>query len=240
MGAFELAVIVGVVALVWSYHNSRGRLPAGSRGYEDNDPQIAHRRAWVQHHVHGAQPIKMICGPVPACFNHDERVLCVLPGIDLLEPRAVRRSRSAYGGPRIQVMKGLSFRFGVGTGQSENFGELRHIDSGKLMLTNKRLVFLGDRRTNSVELGDLIGVHAFADGIKVHHARNEWAEHYQLSQRLVIPTKSGTLAVDGSMIEAAIQMAKLDQEIAALEASWASAGSQRHRSPESRATQLFH
>jgi len=40
----------------------------------------------------------------------------------------------------------------------------------------------------------------------------------------VIPTESGTLAVDGSMIEAAIQMAKLDQEIAALETSWASAG----------------
>jgi hypothetical protein len=25
----------------------------------------------------------MICGPIPAGFDHDERVLCVLPAIDL-------------------------------------------------------------------------------------------------------------------------------------------------------------
>jgi hypothetical protein len=118
-------------------------------------------------------------------------------------------------------MKGLSFRFGSGTSQSESFDELRHIDSGTLVLTTKRLAFLGDLRTTSAELGDLIGIHAFADGIKVHRARKQRAEHYQLSQMLEIPTELGTLAVVGSMIQAAIQMAKLDQEIVALEAAWA-------------------
>jgi hypothetical protein len=118
---------------------------------------------------------------VPACVNHDEHVLCVLPGINLLEPRTVRRSCSAYGGPTVRVMKGLSFRFGSGTAQSESFDELRHIDHGTLVITNKRLAFLGQVRTTSTELGDLIGVHAFADSIKVHRERKQRAEHYQLS-----------------------------------------------------------
>jgi hypothetical protein len=165
----------------------------------------------------------MICGPIPAGFDHDERVLCVLPAIDLLEPRAVRRSRSNYGGPNIRVMKGLSFRFGAGTNQSESFEELRHIDHGTLVLTTKRLAFLGERRTNSTELGDLIGVHAFADSIKLHSERKQKAEHYQLSQMLEIPTEFGVLTVVGPMIQKAIEMAKLNQEIIALEAAWASA-----------------
>jgi hypothetical protein len=214
---FLFVVVIGVIALARSYYNSRGRVPAINRSSE---AQQLTCQTWIRHHVNGAQPIKMICGPVPAGFDHD-RVLCVLPAINLLEPRAVRRSSGTYGGPTIRLMKGLSFRFGSGTSQSESFDELRHIDSGTLVLTTKRLAFLGDLRTTSAELGDLIGIHAFADGIKVHRARKQRAEHYQLSQMLEIPTELGTLAVVGSMIQAAIQMAKLDQEIVALEAAWA-------------------
>jgi hypothetical protein len=43
-----------------------------------------------------------------------------------------------------------------------------------LVLTTKRLAFLGERRTNSTELGDLIGVHAFADSIKLHRERKQF------------------------------------------------------------------
>jgi hypothetical protein len=121
-------------------------------------------------------------------------------------------------------MKGLSFRFGSGNSQSENFEELRHLDHGTLVITSKRLVFLGQVRTTITELGDLIGVHAFDDSIKVHRERKQRAEHYQLSKMLVALTELGPLTVVGPMIQAAIQMAKLDQEIIALEASWASAG----------------
>jgi hypothetical protein len=216
---FVVAVVIGVVALARSYHNSRGRLPASNWNIEEGHQHAC--RVWIDHHVARAQPIKMICGPVPACVDHDERVLCVLPSVNLLEPRTVRRSRSAYGGPTVRVMKGVSFRFGSGTSQSESFDELRHIDHGTLVITNKRVAFLGQVRTTITALGDLIGVHAFVDGIKVHRERKQRAEHYQLSRMLVTPTELGPLTVVGPMIQAAIQMAKLDQEITALEASWA-------------------
>jgi hypothetical protein len=94
---FLFAVFVGVVALARAYRNSRGRLPATSWSNEDH--QYA-GRVWSDHHVARAQPIKMICGPVPACVNHDEHVLSVLPAINLLEPRTVRPPAAPMAGPR--------------------------------------------------------------------------------------------------------------------------------------------
>ena len=86
---FVIAVVIGVAALARSHHNSRGRLAASSRGIVgQHELQFdACGRTWIQHHAHRAQPLEMICGPIPAGFDHDERVLCVLPAIDLLESR---------------------------------------------------------------------------------------------------------------------------------------------------------
>jgi hypothetical protein len=225
------AAVIGVVALTRAYRNSGsgGQLPQRKWGIaSEYEQQSDPCWAWIGYHRQRALPIEMICGPIPAGFDHDERALCVLPGIDLLETRAVRRTirsgRGSYGGPTIRLARGLSFRFGgsgsTGTSESESFDELRQIDHGTLVLTTKRLAFLGEQRTNSTELDDLIGVHTFADSIRVHRERKQKAEHYQLSQRLVIPTEFGELTVVGPMIEYAIEMAKLNQEITALEATW--------------------
>ena len=91
----------------------------------------------------------MICGSVPAGFDHDERVFCVLPGVDLLEPRAVRRRSGA--GAVFPVARPFGSLAGCQSGlvpaqhglsESESFDELRQIDHGTLILTTKRLAFL--------------------------------------------------------------------------------------------------
>ena len=136
----------------------------------------------------------MICDSIPAGFDHDERVLCVLPGVDLLELRAVRRSirrgRSAYGGPTIRLARGLSFRFGAsdsaGVSESESFDELRQIDHGTLVLTTKRIAFLGSLRTNSSSLDDLIGIKDVGNGIQLHRERKQKAETYVLTYPLIV------------------------------------------------------
>jgi hypothetical protein len=144
----------------------------------------------------------MICGSVPAGFDDDERALCVLPGVDLLEPSAVRHT----------VRSALSFR-GVSSGvsESESSDELRQIDQGTLILTTKRLAFL---RTNSSGLADLIGVNDVGNGIQVHRERKQKAETYVLTSPLTVDG----LEITGSMIQLAIEMAKLSQEVDALEA----------------------
>ena len=159
----------------------------------------------------------MICGSVPAGFDHDEQVLCVLPGVDLLELRAVRRSirrgRSVSGGPTIRLARGLSIRLGAsgstGVSESESFDELRQIDHGTLVLTTKRLAFLGSLRTNNTSLDDLIGVKDVGNGIQVHRERKQKAETYLLTSPLIVDG----LVITGAMIQLAIEMAKLAQEV---------------------------
>jgi hypothetical protein len=170
-----------------------------------------------------SRPRSATSGSVPAGFDRDERALCVLPGVDLLELRAIRRSirhsRGVSGGPTIRLARGLSFRLGAsgstGVSESESFDELRQIDQGTLILTTKRLAFLGSLRTNSSSLDDLIGINDIGNGIEVHRERKQKAETYVLTSPLTIEG----LLITGSMIQLAIEMAKLAQEEGALEAA---------------------
>ena len=155
----------------------------------------------------------MICGPIPPTFDSGESVVFVLPGVRLLEPRAVRRSRSYYGGPTIRLAKGLSLRLGTGTSQSESSDELRDIDQGTLVLTTKRLTFMGSLRTTNVKLDDVIGIQIYTDGIQVHRERKERAETYVLGETLrILEGSAQGLTVFSPMIKAAIEVAKLFHE----------------------------
>jgi hypothetical protein len=113
----------------------------------------------------------------------------------------------------------LSIRLGAsasaGVSESESFDELRQIDQGTLILTTKRLAFLGSLRTNSSSLDDLIGVNDVGNGIQVHRERKQKAETYLLSTPLTVDG----LVVTGSMVQLAIEMAKLAQEVDTLEAT---------------------
>jgi len=166
----------------------------------------------------------MVCGGVPAGFDQDEQVLlCVLPYVDLMESRAVRhsirRGRSAYGGPTIRLARGLSVRLGAsdstGESVSESFDELRQIDNGTLVLTTKRLAFLGSLRTNNSSLDDVIGVEDVGNGIQVHRERKQKAETYRLTSPLIVDG----LVITGAMIQFAIEMAKFAPTVDALEAA---------------------
>jgi hypothetical protein len=140
-------------------------------------------------------------------------VVFVLPGVQLFEPRAVRRSRSYYGGPTIRLAKGLSLRLGAGVSQSESSHELRNIDQGTLVLTTKRLAFMGSVRTSNVRFDDIIGINFYTDGIQLHRERKERAETYILGQAVQIVEGPGQgLTVFGPMITAAIQLAKVYHE----------------------------
>jgi hypothetical protein len=109
--------------------------------------------------------IKFVAGEDPNIALRDrEHVLCVFPNTTLQVPRAVRRSRSVYGGPSIRIAKGLWWRFGESRGISESHDELRAIDVGTLLLTNQRIVFVGSQRTSSVPLEKVINIEGYSDG----------------------------------------------------------------------------
>ena len=67
-------------------------------------------------------------------------------------------------------------------------------------------------RTNSTASNDLIGIKDVGNGIQVHRERKQKAETYVLTY----PLNVDGLEINGSMIQLAIEMAKLAQETGAL------------------------
>ena len=219
VGLGLLAIFVWVVRALWTGN--------GWNSAAMWQQQFDATEAWLGQCTNNCQHAEMICAAAPLGLDADESAVFVLPDVDLFEPRAVRYARSATGGPTIRLAKGLSFRFGSGVGQSESQYQLRTIDRGTLLLTTKRLAYLGSVRTSNVKLDDIIGLEHFTDGIAVHRKRKDRTETYKLSRSLQIPDGAGKgLTVFGPMITTAIQLAKIfSQNPAELTASRQQAGS---------------
>jgi hypothetical protein len=209
----ELILIVAGIALLVYLRNKWLSTPSRVSIPDQTPEQAAKIKAWIHSCTDNMQQVEMICGDPPIGFDYDEQVIFCLPGIDLMEARAVRYSRGSYSGPSIRVMKGLSFRFGSSASRSQSVDELTVIDHGTLVLTTKRLAFLGAGRTNNVMLQDIIGTKSFTDGIELHRERKQKAETYVFSRPLTIFEGSGAgLPVDGGMVTIAIKLAKLFKE----------------------------
>ena len=107
-------------------------------------------------------------GTLPLVLKQNEYPLACAPAT-LSEERAVR------------IYKGTTLRgkyVSSTSGVSRSYGELQTIDSGQLVLTNKRLVFVGALRTSTTDLSKLVNVELFSDAIRVHRQGKQKAEIY--------------------------------------------------------------
>jgi hypothetical protein len=80
----------------------------------------------------------------------------------LMETRAVRHSKGGFGS--VRVMKGV--RIGGYSGQSESSQEWRTIDAGVLLVTNKKIVFMGNRENRTVPINKVFALKMYADAIE--------------------------------------------------------------------------
>lgn len=122
----------------------------------------------------GTLGITVIGAEPPIILKKGEELRLVLPGVRLLEPRAVRRG--SYGGGSIRIAKGV--RISTGGFQAESREELRQIDQGTLTLTNKRFVFTGGKRTISVGLAQIVSVEGYRHGIALNRTRKQKTEYF--------------------------------------------------------------
>lgn len=94
----------------------------------------------------------------------------------LMETRAFR----VYGGGGTRI-RGIY----IGGGASESHQRLRQIDSGKLTLTNQRLVFDGDNENRSVKLSDVLSAKAWQDAIEVSTSKRQKSQIYTVQNPLI-------------------------------------------------------
>ena len=93
---------------------------------------------------------------------------------ELMEERMVRHS---YGG-RVRVMKGVY----VGSRRAESHGEMKKIDAGSLLLTNKRLVFKGGMKSFEHKLNKVISVEEYEDSMGISVSNRQKSQYFVLNE----------------------------------------------------------
>lgn len=128
----------------------------------------------------------------PVILRKNERAVLVLEGVSFWEPRAVRRTTGAYGGPTVRVSKNVSLRLGGVQARSESQEELKEIDRGVLVLTNRRMIFAGSKRTINIDLRKILSIDAYRDGIASRRENKQKTEYFLNTDRSGI-----SITVDG-------------------------------------------
>lgn len=82
---------------------------------------------------------------------------------NLKETRAVRQSSGGFGG--VRIAKGITI--GGYSGSSESHQEWRLLDSGNLILTSKKLTFLGEKENRTIPINKIMAVEASISGIEI-------------------------------------------------------------------------
>jgi zinc-ribbon domain len=147
--------------------------------------------------------------PSPVILKKDEHLSMVMNNISMQEPRAVRQTRAAYGGPTIRVAKGVSFRMGGAAARSESHEEIKVIDQGSLILTNKRMVFIGSKRTTNIDLKKIMAITAYRDGIESQRENKQKAEYFTGTDKnnitFTVNGRQRNMPINGVVLKAAIE-----------------------------------
>ena len=98
-------------------------------------------------------------GDIPALLMNKEYPVLVL-NCDLYEER---NHRNFYGGS-VSVAKGVS----LFAGQSRSKGELQKLDNGSLIITDKRLIFIGNKRNTNTEYDKLLSLECYDNCVTLH------------------------------------------------------------------------
>jgi hypothetical protein len=106
----------------------------------------------------------------------------------------------AYHGPsgRIRIMKGLSWRYGYVNVSRVTTEQLRQLDSGQLLVTNKRLLFNGAKKNVSLPLKRVIHFTLFNDAIQIEKD----------SGRDLFFKGAGDLELIGAILEACLRQSR--------------------------------
>ena len=104
-----------------------------------------------------------------------ERLVFDIPQVSLCEERSVR-VKGGYQGFSVRLMKGVSYRFGGFTGGTEQ--QVIELDSGNFILTNKRIVFSGEKLSKDVPLNKINTIESLDNGISITRSGKQKTEYY--------------------------------------------------------------
>lgn len=114
---------------------------------------------------------------VPIILRKSERAVFVLPNVSLLEERS-RRVPGGLGSFSFRIVKGVWYHTGR-LSQPQYASALTTLDSGVLVLTTARYLFVGRARSIDQALTKITSVRPFNDGIGIARTNKQKLEYYQ-------------------------------------------------------------
>jgi hypothetical protein len=126
-----------------------------------------------------------------------EKPLWVEP-VDLIEEKTIRHHYS--GGSRgmsFRVMKGVSYRVGGHRGTMTAEKGLVVVSSGDMIITDKRIIMRGDRKSFAIKLNNVLGTELFTNAIYL-------SENGKATQRLIRFQQKGNHDIVGAVLSYAI------------------------------------
>ena len=137
-------------------------------------------------------------------LKKNETPIYAVYDVTLREPRAVRKSTGGYGGASIRIAKGVTLHTGRTGSTSQSHDEIKDIDRGKLLITNKRLIFLGNNRTTNIDLNKIVAITSTKDMIQVQRSNKQKPEYFnnvKRKQNITVDGRVSTVEIDGDMIK---------------------------------------
>ena len=125
----------------------------------------------------GRFPLASIENP-PIILKKGEEAYLILNNVEFREARSVRVSHGGGGGVSFRVAKGVTLHTGTGRGQSESHEEIRTIDTGQLVLTNKRLIFNGNKKTVPLQLNKIVSMNEYSDAIAIRVENKQKTQYF--------------------------------------------------------------
>ncbi len=118
--------------------------------------------------------------------------------VDLIEEKVIRRHYSGgSSGMSFRVMKGVSYRVGGHRGTLQSETGLVVVSSGNMIITSKRIIMTGDRKSFAIKLNNLLNTELFTNAIYL-------SENGKSSQRLIRFQQKGNHDIVGAVLSYAI------------------------------------
>jgi hypothetical protein len=91
-----------------------------------------------------------------------------IPNVSWYELRSVRQ-RVSYSGysTSFKVAKGFYLRSGSYRPQSYSVDTMKHIDTGTIYLTNKRIIFTGTKKNSNIRIDKILDLTPYTDGVEI-------------------------------------------------------------------------
>ena len=142
-------------------------------------------------------------------LKKDEKIIYVsFDNVRLNEAKSIRVTNSAHYGTRHRHGNS-SYGIGVSKSIGESFEEIRNIDTGRIIITNKRFIFSGSKRSIDVNISQITGITAYSDGIKLQRKNKQKAEYFVgIDNALyvrVFNNESYFFKMDGTLIKAMVE-----------------------------------